>query len=93
MVRPREFKRDNQRQKSRAIAGQRRDPRVPRAAAVGVSPSPRVILVTDECLLAHETMRNGTAVGVLGAEEDWVDRMDGCLSHLRLGASLIDLQG
>ena len=38
-------------------------------------------------------MRNGTAVGVLGAEEDWVDRMDGCLSHLRLGASLIDLQG
>ena len=32
-------------------------------------------------------------VGVLGAEPEWVGRMDGCLSHLRIGSSLIDLQG
>ena len=32
-------------------------------------------------------------VGVLGAEAEWIGRMDGCLSHLRIGSSLIDLQG
>ncbi len=32
-------------------------------------------------------------IGVLGAEPEWVGRMDGCLSHLRIGSSLIDLQG
>ena len=32
-------------------------------------------------------------VGVLGAEPEWVGRMDGALSHLRIGSSLIDLQG
>lgn len=32
-------------------------------------------------------------VGVLGAEPEWVGRMEGCLSHLRIGSSLIDLQG
>lgn len=31
-------------------------------------------------------------VGVLGAEPEWVGRMGGCLSHLRIGTSLIDLQ-
>mmetsp|Transcript_148048 Transcript_148048/g.457696 ORF Transcript_148048/g.457696 Transcript_148048/m.457696 type:complete len:130 (+) Transcript_148048:352-741(+) len=30
-------------------------------------------------------------VGVLGAESEWVGRMGGCLSHLRVGSSLIDL--
>lgn len=30
-------------------------------------------------------------VGVLGAEPAWVGRFDGCLSHLRIGSSLIDL--
>ena len=29
----------------------------------------------------------------MGAEAEWVGRMDGCLSHLRIGSSLIDLQG
>mmetsp|Transcript_7199 Transcript_7199/g.14752 ORF Transcript_7199/g.14752 Transcript_7199/m.14752 type:complete len:199 (-) Transcript_7199:376-972(-) len=31
-------------------------------------------------------------VGVLGAEPVWVGRFGGCLSHLRIGSSLIDLQ-
>eukprot|EP00931_Biecheleriopsis_adriatica_P118976 TRINITY_DN94269_c0_g1_i1.p1 TRINITY_DN94269_c0_g1~~TRINITY_DN94269_c0_g1_i1.p1 ORF type:complete len:240 (+),score=24.15 TRINITY_DN94269_c0_g1_i1:59-778(+) len=31
-------------------------------------------------------------VGVLGAESEWVGRMGGCLTHLRIGSSLIDLQ-
>ena len=31
-------------------------------------------------------------VGVLGAEPDRIGRMSGCLSHLRIGASMIDLQ-
>ncbi|GMH73997.1 hypothetical protein TrLO_g9737 [Triparma laevis f. longispina] len=30
-------------------------------------------------------------VGVLGAEPDRIGRMEGCLSHLRVGASMIDL--
>ena len=30
---------------------------------------------------------------LVGAEPEWVGRMDGCLSHLRIGSSLIDLQG
>eukprot|EP00930_Biecheleria_cincta_P092017 TRINITY_DN81768_c0_g1_i1.p1 TRINITY_DN81768_c0_g1~~TRINITY_DN81768_c0_g1_i1.p1 ORF type:complete len:231 (+),score=20.68 TRINITY_DN81768_c0_g1_i1:29-721(+) len=31
-------------------------------------------------------------INVLGAEADWLNRFDGCLSHLRIGDSLIDLQ-
>jgi len=39
----------------------------------------------------HQTMLE-FYVGVLGAEAEWIGRMDGCLSHLRIGSSLIDLQ-